>query len=87
MVYPKEVAHESYDLKSLEIFIDKNGFLTKYASLIFSSTRLVLIFFVKKDFLKSSNNSLCSSKQISTVIPVESSSIMQQLSIIYKILR
>ena len=85
VVYPKEVAHDSYDLKSLEIFIVKNWFPTKYACPIFSSTRLVLIFFVKKDFVESSNNSLCSSKQSSAVIPVESSSTMRQLSIIYKI--
>ena len=54
VVYPKEIAHDSHDLKPLQIFIVKNGFPTKYACPIFSSTRLVLIFFVKKDFLKSS---------------------------------
>ena len=48
---------------------------------------LYYFFFVKKEFVKSSNNSLCSFKQISTVIPIESSSTMQQLSTMYKIAR
>ena len=52
----------------------------------FFSTFLVLIFFVKKEFVKSSNRFLCSSKSISIVLPVESSSIIQQLTI-YKIVR
>ena len=36
----------------------------------FFSTFLVLIFFVKKEFVQSSNRFLCSSKSISIVIPV-----------------
>ena len=53
----------------------------------FFSTFLVLIFFVKKEFVKSSNRFLCSSKSISVVIPVESSLIIRQLSTTYKIVR
>ena len=76
-VYPKEIAYNSYDLKPLYIFIVKNGLPIKDACPIFSSTFLVPFFFyIYKKFVKSCNNSLCSSKQISTKIPAESSSII-----------
>ena len=50
----------------------------------FFSVFLLLIFFVKKEFVKSSNRFLSLSKSISIVIPVESSSTIQQLLTIYK---
>ena len=82
VVYPKEIAHDSYDLKPYKLLSSKIDFQQNMRAQFFLLLVLYYFFFVKKEFVKSSNSFLCSFKQISTVIPVESSSTMRQLSTI-----